>query len=168
MKKMDDGRRKLIREMYVACGHNASLAARKLGYSSAIGSYWHRIKLFDDIPLLEKIDPPLTHCLVDFRLSAPVIVERFSSLYEAIFSRNQNSLHYRVYRCMGANGIQELSRKEAEIERRAWMAMITEEGLRRRQEFEAAEQAKRDRQREEILLRQNEVLERATQNARRR
>ncbi len=56
MNKMDDGRRKLIREMYVACGYNASLAARRLGYSTALASYWHKIELFDDIP------KPCRHC----------------------------------------------------------------------------------------------------------
>ena len=106
------------------------------------------------------IDPPLTHCLVDLRNGKPFIVERFHSLYEAIFDRSTNNRHLRIYRLIHGNGIQELSRKESEIERRTWHEMVTQEGLRRRQEFEAAEQAKRDQRQAEFLLRQNEILAR--------
>lgn len=110
--------------------------------------------------LQQMIDPPLTHCLVDLRNGKPFIVERFRSLYEAIFDRGKNNRHLRIYRLVNGNGIQELSRKEAEIERRTWHNMVTEEGLRRRQEFEAAEQAKREQRQAEFLLRQNEILAR--------
>jgi hypothetical protein len=110
--------------------------------------------------LQQMIDPPLTHCLVDLRDGKPFIVERFRSLYEAIFDRGKNNRHLRIYRLVNGNCIQELSRKEAEIERRTWHNMVTEEGLRRRQEFEAAEQAKRDQRQAEFLLRQNEILAR--------
>lgn len=110
--------------------------------------------------LQQMIDAPLTHCLVDLRNGKPFIVERFRSLYEAIFDRGKNNRHLRIYRLVNGNGIQELSRKEAEIERRTWHNMVTEEGLRRRQEFEAAEQAKREQRQAEFLLRQNEILAR--------
>jgi hypothetical protein len=110
--------------------------------------------------LQQMIDPPLTHCLVDLRNGKPFIVERFHSLFEAIFDRGKNNRHLRIYRCINGNGIQELSRKESAIERRTWHNMVTEEGLRRRQEFEAAEQAKRDQRQAEFLLRQNEILAR--------
>jgi hypothetical protein len=111
----------------------------------------------------QMIDPPLTHCLVDLRNGKPFIVERFHSLYEAIFDRSKNNRHLRIYRLVNGNCIQELSRKESEVERRTWHNMVTEERLRRRQQFDAEEKAKRDRDREEIMLRQNEILAREQQ-----
>jgi hypothetical protein len=113
--------------------------------------------------LQQMIDPPLTHCLVDLRNGKPFIVERFHSLYEAIFDRSKNNRHLRIYRLVNGNCIQELSRKESEVERRTWHNMVTEERLRRRQQFDAEEKAKRDRDREEIMLRQNEILAREQQ-----
>ncbi len=113
--------------------------------------------------LQQMIDPPLTHCLVDLRDGKPFIVERFRSLYEAIFDRGKNNRHLRIYRLVNGNCIQELSRKESEVERRTWHNMVTEERLRRRQQFDAEEKAKRDREREEIMLRQNEILAREQQ-----